>query len=75
MRMIPLDYESLDLFVRMEDCTPEGIYAFQGRDRQGRDRYNDITDLFTQKVIDDIYEHAETKRQEIEQDEREGYYE
>lgn len=71
MRMICIDFEGLDLFVRFDrdDEAPDGIYAFTGRDRNGKDKYNLLKDVFRFSVEETIYEAASEKLKDTLQDE------
>lgn len=70
MRMVPIEYRSLDLFVRFDrdDGEPTGIFAYAGK-VAGQHQYTDAAEIFVEAAVGDIHELAGVKLTEILADE------
>lgn len=57
MRMVPIEYRSLDLVVRFDsdDGEPTGIFAFAGT-VNGKDKYTDLDEVFSAGAVEEIHE-------------------
>ena len=55
MRMVEVEFEGLELYVRfdrLDDC-PTGIFAMRGRDNMGQYRYHKL-ECFSEKATEEI---------------------
>ena len=77
MRMIDIEYESLDLVVRFDrdDEGPQAIYAFAGQGRDGKDKYTSLDGVFTEGAEAQIFALAESKLADMLEDAGADYLE
>lgn len=76
MRMVEVEFEGLELYVRFDrpDQGPSGIFAMRGRDNMGQYRYHKL-ECFSEKAAEEIEALGRARlAQELEDEREEARY-
>lgn len=70
MRLVPIEYRSLDLYVRFDrdDGEPTGIFAFAGK-VSGKDTHTDLDEVFSAGAVEEIHDLGRASLAQVLEDE------